>query len=86
MISVVASIRMACLETPWVCGFGVKWNLKQSSTAPSSSLFSNVVKRIKDTHSETTKANNETRQYIQQATHNNDLPLNFPKATIFKHP
>ena len=69
MISVVASIGMACLVTPWVHGFGVNWNLKQSSMAPSSSSssFSNVVKRIKDTHSEPTKANNNTKQYIQQA-------------------
>ena len=69
MISVVtASIRMTFLETPWVPGFEVSWNLKQSSTAPSSSSsFSNVVKRIKDTYSEPTKANNNTKQYIQQA-------------------
>ena len=65
--SITASIGMACLETPWVPGFGLNWNLKQSSTTPSSSLFSNVVKRIKDTHSEPTKANNNTKQYIQQA-------------------
>ena len=43
---------MACLETPWVPVFEVSWNLKQSSTAPSSSSFSNIVKRIKDTLSE----------------------------------
>ena len=67
MISVVTTgIRMACLETPWVPGFGVKWNLKQSSTAPPSSMFSNVVKRIKDIHSESTKASNNTKQCIQQ--------------------
>ena len=64
--SVTASIWMACLETPWVPGFGVNWNLKHSSTSPPSSSFSNVVKRIKSTHSEPTKANNDTNQYIQQ--------------------
>ena len=64
MISVVASIRMACLETPWVPGCGVNWNLKQSFTAPSPSSFSNAVKRIKDTHSESTKANKYTKHYI----------------------
>ena len=67
MISVVASIRMACLATPCVPGFGVNWNLKQSSTAPPFSSFSNVVKRTKDTHLESTKASNKTKQYIQQA-------------------
>ena len=66
MISVIASIRMACLATPWVPGFGVNWNVTQSSTAPPSSSFSNVVKRIKDTHSESTKANNNTKHYIPQ--------------------
>ena len=65
MISVVASIWMACLVTPWFPGFEVNWNLKHSSTAPPSS-FSNVVKRIKDTHSESTKASNNTKQCIQQ--------------------
>ena len=48
-------------------------------------LTSKKNKKKKDTQSEPTKANNETRQYIQQATHNNNLSLNFPKATIFKH-
>ena len=66
MISVVARIRMACLETPWVPGFEVSWNMNQNSLAPSSSSFSNVVERIKSTHSEPTKENNDTNQSIQQ--------------------
>ena len=60
MISVSASIKMACLVSPWFPGVAVIWILSLSSTAPPSSLFSNVVKRIKHTHSETTKASNNT--------------------------
>ena len=81
-----ASIGMACLGTGLVPGLGIIRCcniLLQRILLP---RFSNVVKRIKSTHSEPTKANNETRQYIQQATHDNNLSLNFPKATIFKHP
>ena len=60
MISVSASIKMACLVSPWFPGVAVIWILSLSSTAPPSSSVSNVVKRIKDTHSEPTKTSNNT--------------------------
>ena len=85
MISVVASIRMACLGTGLAPGLGINMCcniLLQQNLLP---RFSNVVKSKESTQSKPTKANNETRQYIHQATHNNNLSLNFPKATIFKH-
>ena len=73
MISVVASIRMACLVTPWFPGFEVNWNLKHSSTAPPSSSFSNVVKRIKNTHSEPTKATRIQSNTFSKQTHTNTI-------------
>ena len=60
MIIVSASIKMACLVSLWFPGVAVIWILTLSTTAPPSSPFSNVVKRIKDTHSEPTKASDNT--------------------------
>ena len=58
MISASASIKMVCLVSPWFPGVAVIWILSLSSTAPPSSSVSNVVKRIKDAHSEPTKTSN----------------------------
>ena len=55
VISKVASIGMACLDTPRVLGFEVNWNLKQNSTASSSSSFSNVAAKEDNTQSGPTK-------------------------------
>ena len=87
MISnITASIGMACLGTGLVPGLGIIRYcniLLQRILLP---RFSNVVKRIKSTHSEPTKANNETRQYFNLGGGSNSsfFYMNHPGVDVLR--